>query len=239
MKSLLLLSFLAFVPAPAGEGAPTFADPLSITNPYMPFEPGAVKVFAGRSDGVPVVVADLYLEDTRVFELGGEPVECAILQETEFEDGEVVEISRNYFAQADDGGVFYFGEVVDDYEDGEITGHGGSWLVGGPSPSDPPETATATAPALFMPHDPEVGDSWKPEDLFPFVDETVTLLDDDAKVNVPAGKYEDCLKVQESSQLSSGTELKWYAPGVGVVRVKGKGETLRLLASTLLPVEKP
>lgn len=233
-----LLALPAF-PAVFGEpAAPAFSDPLAIDNPFMPFVPGAVKVHMGRSDGEQTVAVELYLAETRDFVLGGGTVTCAVLQETEFEAGEIVEISLNYFAQADDGSVYYFGEVVDDYEDGVVTGHGGSWLVGGPTlPTDPADTATAAMPALFMPEDPQVGDTWKPEDLFPFVDETVELLDDDATVNVPAGKYEDALQVKETSALAPGFELKWYAPGVGVVKAKGKAEVLRLVASTLLPID--
>jgi len=239
MKAIVpLLIALSLGFAQARAGGPVFSNPLVIDNSFAPFVAGAVKVYVGKSDGENVVVADLFLEETRTFDLNGTDVECAILQETEFEGGQLTEISTNYFAQSDDGVVFYFGETVDAYEDGVITGHGGSWLVGGATlPSDPEDTANADAPAVFMPADPQIDDTWKPEDLLPFVDETDTLLDDDAKVKVPAGKFEGCLKVEESSSLDSGTELKWYAPGVGVIRAKAKGESLKLVASTMLPAE--
>jgi hypothetical protein len=231
--SLLLLAALAALPATAGEPAgPAFSDPLTIDNELFPFTPGGVKVYVGRSDGAPIAVVDLYLESTRVFDLDGMPVECAILQETEFEDGTIAEISLNYFAQADDGGVYYFGEVVDNYEDGVVTDHEGSWLVGGPVGNDPPETGTAEVPALFMPADPQVGDTWKPEDLFPQVDETVELIDDEAKVKVPAGKYEGAIKVKETSQLDDNFEHKWYVPGLGFVKAKEPGEQLSYVAGT-------
>ena len=48
--------------------------------------------------------------------------------EREKEDGELVEISYNYFAHCrETGDVWYFGEDVDDYEGGVIVGHGGAW----------------------------------------------------------------------------------------------------------------
>ncbi len=226
-------------PAPAAALAPVgaglvFTTPLVFTNPLVPFESGAVKLFVGKSGGAKTAVVDIYLAETRAFDLGGGSVECAILQETEFEDGVVVEISRNHFAQADDGTVAYFGETVDIYESGAIVAHDGSWLVGGPTlPGDPVDTATAAAPAVFMPAAPAPSDTWKPEDLLPFVDETVTALDDDATISVPAGKFVHALKVEESTALGPETELKWYAPGVGVAKVKAKGEKLLLIASTL------
>jgi len=216
---------------------PVFTNPLDFTNEWQPFVEGGVKVFQGKSDGEATVVVDIYLADTREFDLDGEPVACHILQETEFSGGAVSEISLNYFAQGDDGAVYYFGEVVDTYEGGVVTGHGGSWLVGGPTlPSDPAETADADAPGLFMPANPEVDDSFKPENLAPVVDETDTILATDVKVKVPAGKLEGCIKVEETSTLDTDVEIKWYAPDLGYVRVKAKGETLKLIAATFGPV---
>jgi len=128
--------------------------------------------------------------------------------------------------------------VVDDYEDGEIVGHDGSWLVGGPTePTDPVETATAEIPAVFMPAEPEVGDAFKPEDLFPLVDETGTVVRVGVRIGTPAGVYEDCILVRETTQLSSDVEYKAYAPGVGVVRVAARGARVALYASTLVAEE--
>jgi hypothetical protein len=85
-----------------------------------------------------------------------------------------------------------------------------------------------------MPANPELGDVFKPEDLFPIVDETAEVVGVDLDVLVPAGKYDGAIAVEERTQLAPGTELKWYAPGVGVVKVQTKGETLRLVFSTLV-----
>jgi len=48
------------------------------------------------------------------------------------------------------------------------------------------------------------------------------------KVSVPAGHFDECIQVRESSVLTPDTETKWYAPGLGVVKVKEHGE-VRLL----------
>ena len=98
-----------------GGGTPTFSDPLTITNPLSPFMPGGMKVFTGSKDGERSAIVDLYLTATRPFSLGGPTVECHVLQETEFEGGVPGEISQNFFAQGDDGAVYYFGEIVDTY----------------------------------------------------------------------------------------------------------------------------
>jgi hypothetical protein len=215
-------------------GTPTFTDPLNMTNTYMPFQLNGVKVFQGSDHGAKTVVVDQYLAETRNFNWNGTTVECRVLREVAFEKGELVEISDNYFAQADDGTVYYFGEVVENYEDGVVTDNDGSWLVGGPTlPTDPADAGNDTDPTVFMPANPEVGDVFKPEDLPGVVDETAEVVDVDVRVKVPAGRYEDAIKVQETSALEPGTTFKWYAPGVGVVMEKAKRERLDLISSTL------
>ena len=215
--------------------SPAFSHPLEITNPYQPVPSGAVKVFSGSKDGRRSTITDLYRADTRTLQLDGNRVECRVVEEVEFSGGQLVEDSRNYFAQSDDGAVYYFGEVVDEYDHGVITSHEGSWLVGGPTqPDDPPDTATAGTPGLFMPATPSVGDAFKPEDLFPVVDETGTVEQVGQRVSVPAGRFVSAISVRETTRLpGESPETKWYAAGVGVVRGRAKGERFALIASTL------
>ncbi len=244
LSPLALVAFLGLGAPPAADaevptGPPTFTNPLVIDNEWFPFEVGAVKMFRGKADGERISFVDDYSDATRTFSWNATTVETRLLREVEFEEGEIVEISYNWFAQADDGTVYYFGETVDDYEDGEVVAHEGSWLVGGPTlPGDPAETATATDPAVFMPGNPEIDDQWKPEDLFPLVDETVTFEKVVKKVKVEAGKYTDVMQVKETSDIDPGSERKWYARGVGVIKTKGKGEKVGCIASTLLETEE-
>jgi len=239
MMSLIaaLCLILANEPARAvvPTGTPTFSSPLNITNPYHPFQPGGVKVFQGSDGRTRKVGIHLYLTEPRSFSWNGGTVNCQVLREIAFEDGQLVEISDNYFAQADDGTVYYFGEVVDIYEDGVVVDNDGSWLVGGLTlPSDPVTTANAPNPTVFMPANPEVGDVFKPEDLIPVVDETAEVVRVGVKIKVPAGSYEDTIAIEETSALEPGTTTKWYAPGVGVVKEKAKREQLNLISSTLV-----
>ena len=233
----VLVSAVSLSPArasvPTDTPPPTFNNPLNITNRYQPFQPGGVKVYRGTKGKTRQVVVDLYRTDTRTFRLNSRNVECRILQEIAFENGQLVESSLNFFAQADDGTVYYFGEIVDIFENGVITSHEGSWLVGGPQGSDPPETATATKATVFMPANPELGDIFKQEDLPKVVDETDEVVGVGVTVTVEAGRFEDTIQILETSNLEPGTETKWYAPGVGVVQSTAKGEKLELISSTL------
>ncbi|HKE01153.1 MAG TPA: hypothetical protein VKE69_09095 [Planctomycetota bacterium] len=241
LPAFLLLATFALA-APPGGGGPTFSAPRTITNEFFPFVVGAVKSYRGTDHGAHTAVVDLYRPDVRAFALGGGSVDAHLLDEVDFADGILSEISHNYFAQSDDGAVHYFGEIVDIYDEtGAVVAHDGSWLVGGPTlPSDPVVTATATTSAVFMPANPQMGDQFKPEDLAPIVNETVTVLATDKKVKVEAGKYAGVLHVLETSALPDSTpEKKWYARGVGVIKAQSKGEKLELIASTLVPPTGP
>ena len=124
--------------------------------------------------------------------------------------------------------MYYFGEVVDKYEGGEVVAHDGSWLVGGRSGDDPLDTVTASTPTVFMPANPEVGDRWKAEDLpaagieeFDLVQRILRQLE------TPYGVFQRVLQVEERTP-DVGT--KWYAPRVGFVRQRSSdGEVVALV----------
>jgi hypothetical protein len=233
MSTVAVVAFFLGLVAVLGSGTaravvptdpPTFSDPLDIDNAYHPFVEFRLRLYEvqqGHADGYAI---DVFSPETRTFMVDGNPVECACMEEWAIEEGEVVEISKNYFAQADDGTVYYFGEVVDNYEDGVIVDHDGSWLVGGPVAGDPVDTATADEPAVFMPDNPEVGDVWKPEDLpDDDIEEFVTALQFQKKLQTPLDKLEDVLEVEEETP---DIERKWYAAGVGFAKAREQGEIL-------------
>ena len=86
-------------------------------------EPGFQLVLEGGNEKVTITVLD---ETIKV-----DDVLTRIVEEREWKNGNLVEVSRNFFA-IDEAtkDVFYFGEEVDDYKDGEIVNHGGAWLAG-------------------------------------------------------------------------------------------------------------
>ncbi len=231
LAALLVVPFCALpraVSADVPTGTPVFSDPLDIDNGYLPFREHRIRLYEQVRGVGDLHVIDIFRSDTRTFTWNGDEVECRELEEWEVADGEIVEISWNYFAQADDGTVWYFGEVVDKYEGGEVVGHGGSWLVGGPSGDDPAETVTASTPTVFMPANPEVGDRWKAEDLpadgIEEFDLAQRIL---RRLETPYGTFRSVLQVEERTP-DVGT--KWYAPQVGFVRQRSSdGEVVALI----------
>lgn len=216
---------------------PTFSNPTEITNIWAPFKVGGVKVFRGRADGHRFIVVHDYLDATRTFEWAGTTVEARIIHETEFARGKLIEDAYEYFAQADDGTLYYFGEVTSSLERGVVVSNDGSWLVGGPTlPTDPPDAAAVDEPTVYMPREPQVGDRWKKDDILPVADTTVTVLKVGLTSKVEAGKFKQVFKVRETSlEPGAEPERKWIAPGVGVIRTDGEGERIALIATNLKP----
>ncbi len=54
-------------------------------------------------------------------------------------------------------------------------------------------------------------------------------------VTVPAGTFTNCLRTKEWSLLESGSEKRWYAPGIGFVRSEAVGGEV----VTLLAIKRP
>src|SRR6185436_18826581 len=89
-------------------------------NPFFRLDPGLQLVLQGDEDGTALEVIISVLDETVT--VNG--IETRVVEERESEDGELVEVSRNFFATCvQTGSVFYFGEEVDVYEGGEIVDH--------------------------------------------------------------------------------------------------------------------
>jgi hypothetical protein len=174
------------------------------SNPYFVLEPGYVLELAGVEHGKEARIVITVLDETKVVD----GVETRIVEERESEDGELVEVSRNYYAlSTKDNAVYYFGEDVDKYEGGVVKGHGGSWRAG----------ENGARFGMMMPGIPFLGLRWCQE-LAPNVAmdrcEVVSLAE---RLDVDGAKT-NCLRIKETSALEKGTEFKSYAPSIGVVR---------------------
>ena len=175
-------------------------------NPYFDLTPGFRAVFRGTEDGRPVENVITVTDETKTVD----GVETRVVEERESHGGRVVEVSRNYFAICTEtNSVFYFGEDVDLYKGDRVVGHGGSWLAG----------TSGAHPGLIMPGINLLGARYFQE-IAPGIAmdqaETVAL---DVTLTTPAGSFEHCLKVRETTPLEpKESEFKVYAPGVGLVQ---------------------
>jgi len=201
---------------------PIFSHPRNITHPYLPLASLQQDVLEGTEDGDAIRIERTLKPDIiRTFRISKQTVEALAVEDREFEDGRLTEVTVDYFAQDDEGTVYYLGEDVDEYADGKIVGHEGAWLLG----------RDTKRPGVILPAHPKVGDQFKSEDVSADIreDDEIVSVSEDAVVG--AGAYQHCLKVTE--RLADGsTEYKYYAPGVGVVREVPSGGDVRLKSHT-------
>ena len=190
-------------------------------NTYFPLVPGrqsyfsnAACVAAGECDELTELWITMERETRRISipqGRGSRNVYARVMEERETEDGELVEISRNYLAECRPShDVYYFGEDVDIYEDGEVVSHDGAWLAG----------RRGALPGILMVEDGFILGSRYYQELAP----DIALDRSEHKrvgftVHVPAGRFDDCLYVEETSPLEPGSiSPKTYCRDVGLVR---------------------
>ncbi|MBI3854429.1 MAG: PepSY domain-containing protein, partial [Planctomycetes bacterium] len=96
-------------------------------NTYWILEPGYFQIFEGKEDGKDVKITINVLPETRKID----GVETRVVEEKLFENGQIAEIARDYFAfSKKTQSVYYFGEDVDNYKNGKVDNHAGSWISG-------------------------------------------------------------------------------------------------------------
>lgn len=182
------------------------------TNPYFPLWPGYSLVLEGEElddedelveiQAILTVLPETELVDgvlTRVFE------------ERESEDEELVEISRNFVALCrETGDIWYFGEDVDDFEDGEIVGHEGAWRAG----------VDGAKAGILQPGSPIVGARFFQEEAPGVALDRAEVISVGNEVTVPAGTFTGVLEVLDSNAIDPEAEgdTKLYAPGVGLIK---------------------
>ncbi|MHC5023809.1 MAG: hypothetical protein ACYTGG_07845 [Planctomycetota bacterium] len=182
-------------------------------NPWFPLQPGHQLYLEGEDDGAIVTLLITVLPQTRRidFEWKGEliSVNTRVVEEREYEDDELVEVSRNFFARCrDTDSVYYFGEDVDIYEDGEIVSHDGAWLAG----------VDGATPGLIMPGTFLLGSRYFQEMAPDIAMDRAENAEMGLRVVTPAGTFDDCVLVDESSAIEPGTSEKIYAPGIGLIQ---------------------
>ena len=106
---------------------PTFSHPTRITNPLFPINTTRQMIATGAEGDVALRQETTLLPRTRTIRVNGHDVETIVSQFVAHGDGAIKEVAIDYFAQADDGSVWYFGEDVKTYENGLVKSTAGTW----------------------------------------------------------------------------------------------------------------
>jgi hypothetical protein len=186
-----------------------------VDHPLVPLTTVRRTDFEGREDDTKTRVVSKVLDKTT--RVNG--VRVAIVDVREYEDGELVEHTRDYFAQDRKGRVWYFGERVDDIENGRVVGHEGEWLAG----------KGRAKPGLYMPAEPKVGKVFEQERAPGVAEDRSRVVAVGLAVEAPAGRFEGCIKTRDYAPLDKRSEFKFYCPGVGLVREKARDARLDLV----------
>lgn len=192
-----------------------------VDNPYVAFAEVRRAVYEGEEVDDEGETVELRVEATvRDATLTIAGVEVTVVDVLDYEDGELVEETEDYYAQGDDGDVYYLGESVAEFEDGELVGHGGAWVAG----------EDGARAGVFMPAEPQVGDEVEQERAPGVAEDRSAVVETGMSVTVPAGTFDDCIETEDFDPIDEITEAKFYCPDVGLVKEEfAEGGSLELI----------
>lgn len=182
---------------------PAFGKPTPITNPLHPTSEVTQVIMGGHVDDMPFRTEVSLLPGTKPIQWRGQTVDTAIIQYVAYLDGRIHEVALDWYAQADDGSVWYFGEDVFNYEDGKVADTKGTWMANETTPA-----------AMIMPAKPAVGNVYRPENVPEVVFEEVRVEKIDQTVPGPSGDISGSIEVMEL-HMDGTHESKTFAPGYG------------------------
>lgn len=204
----------------------SFGDPTTIDNIWFPMPPGSQLVLQGKANvdegrvsrKVVITVTDL----TKVID----GVRSRVVYELDYTAGELEEAELSFFAQDDDGAVWLMGEYPEEYDGGKFD-KAPTWISG---------LHDARA-GILMKAAPTIGGLSYAEGWGPAVgwNDRAKVFETNSVTCVPAGCYDGVLVIDEFNRDEPDAhQLKYYAGGVGTVRVgwagsrEGEQETLQL-----------
>lgn len=186
-----------------------FVDPTTSTNEFHPLRPGTQWVRSGTTEvgGRRVPHSAISTMTDVVREIDGVTVVAMLDQSTD--SGEVAEVGFDYFALDKDGNVWLMGGYTEDFQAGEFTSAGEAWLG----------AATGGVPGVLMPGEVRADtqrwaiaavDAAEPPSLGEPVEVGISKC-------VAFGCFDNVTVIREGEFKAIDNELKYYAPGVGVI----------------------
>ena len=193
-----------------------FSNSLNIDNKYFPLKPGTTFAYVGMKEGQQA--NDTFIVTDRTKEVDG--ITARVIRDNAYEDGKLTEFTDDWFAQDDDGNVWYMGEFTTDVT--ENNSHEGSWASG----------VKGGKPGIFMEANPKVGDSYQQEFARGTAEDRAEIVSMTDSVCVPYGCFTNVLETKETTPIEPTVEEhKFFAPGVGDIKellVSGGSEILEL-----------
>jgi hypothetical protein len=203
----------------AGADLPKGAEPMEldpgdftteIDNRYWPMKPGTRWTYRELDEeGKQNTVVTTVTAATKRIANG---ITARVVRDTVTQGGEVVEDTFDWYAQDDEGNIWYLGEDTAEFEDGKLTTREGSWQAG----------VDGALAGVVLPADPADDMRYRQEYYKGEAEDAGEILSTEEQAQVPAGHYTHALLTKETSALEpSVLEYKLYAPNLGPVLTLG------------------
>ena len=186
-----------------------------VTNPWFPLSIGRTWQYS-TPDGSETLTVEVSGQTKTVM-----GVQTLVVTETHRENGAIVEISQNYYAQDRAGNVWYFGEFSQIYQNGVAVSTEGSWEAG----------VDGAKPGIIMEADPQHGDTYFQEFAPGVAQDMATVVTTSETATVPFGTFTNVLRTKEWSPIeNSSLEHKYYVQGVGLIIEQDQSVQLQLVS---------
>ena len=193
---------------------PVDLDPADFTpdidNPYWPMPPGTRWIYREiDEEGNELKVVVTVTGETERIANG---ITARVVRDTVTEDGQLVEDTKDWYAQDAQGNIWYLGEDTAEFENNEITSREGSWEAG----------IDGALAGVIIPADPAPGMRYRQEYYAGEAEDNGEVLSTNELVEVPYGKFRDALLTKDTVATEPDVqEYKLYAGDVGPVLVLG------------------
>src|SRR5438132_2779340 len=175
-----------------------------VTNPFFPLPPGQTFLYEGHTKDGFVHNDFIVTRKTKVI-LG---VTCTEVHDVVYLDGELAEDTLDWYAQDNQGSVWYFGESTAEFENGRPVTLAGSFTAG----------VNEDKPGIIMEAHSNLDDFYRQEFALANAEDNALVVSLDATVNVRAGLFPHCVKPKDTTPLEPhAREHKDYAAGAGNV----------------------
>ncbi len=175
-----------------------------VNNPYFTLKPGTKFTYENKTtEGLERIVVEV-TNETKVV-LG---VTTMVVWDRAWLNDVLKEDTKDLYTQDKLGNVWYFGEAVDNYENGKLKDHAGAWEAG----------VDGAQPGVVMLADPKVGNSYRQEYYKGRAEDMGDIVALNKKITVPHGTFEGCLQTRDWSMVDASlNEYKYYCPDVGFI----------------------
>jgi hypothetical protein len=174
-----------------------------ITNRYFALPIGKKLTYEAKlASGIDEKIEIEVLKDTKIIE----GIETVIYLDKVYDNGQLVEETRDYLAQHKNGDVWYFGEDVNNFENGKLKDHAGTFMHG----------RDGAKAGIWMKAEQKIGDSYRQEYYPGEAEDMRDTIATGLTISTKLGTYTDCVKVYDWTPLDKASrEYKYYCPQVG------------------------